>query len=251
MDKIKAFLKKYKNILTLSLCCIFALSAGFLIETDKIKKEQAEKVKTDEAKAFITKGKDEPVDKKPNAETKTETQPKMRPKKEIIIPEAFPDSNYEKEPIVTKKALENETPLPASASDTFSPTMPIKGEKITPYSVSPVYSKTMDDWRSHEAIDIAASLGSEISAAEKGTVTFVGKDRLLGVVIKISHGENYETVYANLHSETRVHEGQEVTKGQVIGHIGETSVIESGIGPHLHFELYKNGKKVNPEEYIR
>jgi len=248
LDKLKVFLRKYKNILALSLCFIFALSAGFLTEKEKLKKEQSE-TETDEAKAFITKGKNESVDK--NAEAKKDPVKESLPEKEIIIPEAFPDSDYEKEPLVTKEDLEKEASLPVAVSDPFSLSMPLKGEKITPYSIHPVYSETMDDWRSHEAIDIAASLGSEVASAEKGTVTFVGKDRLLGVVIKISHGENYETLYANLHSETYVHEGQEVTKGQVIGHVGESSVIESVIEPHLHFELYKNGKKVNPEEYIR
>ena len=248
MDKLKAFLRKYKNFLALALCFIFALSAGFLTETKKIKNEQS-KAKTDDAKAFITKGKNESVDK--STELKKEPVKESLPQKEIVIPEAFPDSDYEKEPLVTKEDLEKETSLPVAVSDPFSLSMPLKGEKIMPYSVYPIYSETMDDWRSHEAIDIAASLGSEVASAEKGTVTFLGKDRLLGVVIKISHGENYETLYANLHSETYVHEGQEVTKGQVIGHVGESSVIESASEPHLHFELYKNGKKVNPEEYIR
>ncbi len=250
MDKLKAFFKKYKNIITLSICFIFALSAGFLTQTAKIKKEQSAETKTNETRAFITKGKDEPVDKK-YKEEKIEIMPEERSVKENTIPEAFPDSTYEKEPLVTKEALEKENSVPASVSTPFSPALPLKGEKLTPYSVSPIYYETMDYWKSHEAIDIASVPGSEVASAENGTVTFVGKDPLLGVVIKISHGENYETVYANLHSETRVHEGQEVSKGQVIGHVGESSVIESGTEPHLHFELIKNGKKVNPEEYIR
>lgn len=251
LDKLKAFMKKYKSLIALSFCFIFAISASLLLPINKAEAPPVpDDTKISEAKAFITKGQDESVDKQ-YKKGNTEIMPEERHKKETVLPEAFPESAYEKEPLVTKEDMEDKKAVTASATSPFSPDMPIKGEKLTPYSVSPIYSHTMEDWRSHEAIDIAAELGSDVAASEKGRITFVGKDPLLGICIRISHGENFETLYANLHTETRVYEGQEISKGQIIGHVGESSVIESGTEPHLHFELFKNGKRVNPEEYIR
>ncbi len=248
MDKFKAFIKKYKTAVVLSLCFIFALCSTFLLKPVEI--DKGTETKVEETRAFITKSNNEPIDKKYKEEN-IQVMPEERVKKNEPIPEAFPDSKYEKEPLVTKESLEKEKSLTASSTAPFSPIMPASGNKTTPFSVYPIYSETMDDWRSHEGIDIALETGGDVVSSEKGIVTFVGKDPLLGITIKISHGDTYETLYANLHSETRVYEGQEVSKGQIIGHAGESSVTESAIGPHLHFELLKNGKRVNPEEYIR
>ena len=248
MDKIKAFLRKYKNIITLSICFAFAFSVSFLLPGKKA--EPYDESEVSETRAFISKGKDESVDKK-YKEEKIEVMPEERPVKEIVIPEAFPDSEHEKEPIVTREALDEEMNVPASVSASFSPSMPIAGEKITPYSVSPLYFSITEDWRSHEAIDLASELGVEVKAIEGGTVTFVGKNPLLGYCIRIKHSDTYESLYANLHGETTVIEGQSVTKGHIIGYVGESSLTESDLSPHLHFELFKNGKRVNPEEYLR
>lgn len=74
---------------------------------------------------------------------------------------------------------------------------------------------------------------------------------LLGVYVRINHNNGMESLYANLHTETTVTEGQAVETGHQLGYVGKTSVLEQAEAEHLHFELIKDGKKVNPKEYIK
>ena len=252
MHKLSVFIRKYKTPLSISLLLIFAMSA--VIFAPKTEKEELQTEEAKETRAFITKGNDEPLDVTYKDEV-IEVLPEERvydiEEEPRVIPEAFPDSDYEREPLITEEDF-NETPtVSASNPIAFSPSMPVSGESIKPYSSSPMFSEVSGTWRSHEGIDISSSLGSEVKAAEKGTVKFIGKDPLLGFYVRISHNGNFETLYANLHGEVTVIEGQTVEKGHIIGYVGESSVSESLDEPHIHFELFKNGKRVNPEEYIR
>ena len=245
MNKLIAFIKNYKTPLVLSLCLIFVITASFFAKKESVEEESP--VKVEEARAFITKGNDSPVDKTPKKES-IEVMPDER----VIPEEKTTEASH-------SKAVEESSPssvsLPVSENNsgenTFSLSMPIKGEISKAYSVSPVYSDVTGDWRSHEAIDIKSEPGSEVTSSERGTVVFVGKDPFSGITVRITHENGFESVYSNLHSETTVIEGQFVDKGHVIGYVGESSLIEHGEEPHLHFELFKNEKRVNPEEYIR
>ncbi len=247
MDKIKAFIKRYKTYLALSLCMLFALIAGFLVKTEEIKNNLTPEI--EETRAFITKGNDKLSDKTYKKET-IEFMPDERLVKETEAKKASEPAPQD-DAIAVNESPENTVAAPVSSSASFSPSLPVNGTKTKPYSVSPIFSEVLEDWRSHEAIDFSADIGSEVLSAEKGRVKFVGKDSLLGFCIRIDHGNGFETLYANLHGETTVIEGQEIAKGHIIGYVGESSLIESGEGAHLHFEMRKNGKRVNPEEYIR
>ena len=252
MHKLSVFIRKYKAPLSVFLLLIFVMSAA--IFTPKTEKEEIKAEETEETRAFITKGNDEPLDvtyKEEMIEVLPEERVPVTEEEPIILPEAFPDSDYEREPLITIEDFNEKPTVSASNSITFSPAMPISGENIKPYSSSPLYSELSGSWRSHEAIDISAPLGAEVKSSEKGTIKFIGKDPLLGFYVRISHSGNFETLYANLHGEVTVIEGQTIDKGHVIGYVGESSVTESLDEPHLHFELFKNGKRVNPEEYIK
>lgn len=218
---------RYKTYIAAFLCFIAALSAGYMIQKNEIKKANE---RADETQAFITEGKEEEV--APPPETR-------------ILPEAFPDDG-KKEPIVTKEEVES-----VSGDSSFSPEPPLSGTVIKGFSTAPLYSVTLDDWRSHEAVDIGAEEGDEVYSIEKGTVAAVGRDPLLGVYVRIDHGDGIESVYANMHSETTVSEGQSIEAGHQIGYVGKTSVSEQAEEGHLHFEIKKDGKRVNPEEYIK
>ena len=254
MNKIKAFLRQYKTPLALLLFLALTITAGFAGPETSTDEEVylSPDANTEETRAFITKGNDEPLDI-PLKNEQIELLPDERIKKQEapVIPEAFPDSEYKREPMVTEEDFKNDATVSASASSPFSPSLPIKGDTLKPYSVSPLLSATMGDWRSHEGLDISASFGDEVLSSEKGTVKSIGKDPLLGFYILISHDGGFETFYANLHGETTVTEGQIIEKGHIIGYVGESTLIESADEPHLHFEMRKNGKRVNPEEYIR
>jgi murein DD-endopeptidase MepM/ murein hydrolase activator NlpD len=96
--------------------------------------------------------------------------------------------------------------------------------------------------RMHKGVDIAAPWGTPVYAATDGVVQFAGRSSGYGNFIKIRHSGEFGTGYGHL-SRIVVHGGQSVHKGQVIGAVGNTGL---STGPHLHYELYKNGVAVNP-----
>lgn len=97
----------------------------------------------------------------------------------------------------------------------------------------------------HTGIDYALSYGSPIYASDGGTVTYSGWSGGYGYMIKINHGNGYETLYAHC-SRLNVSSGKKVAKGQVIAYVGSTG---NSTGPHLHFEIRKNGSYMNPANY--
>lgn len=98
----------------------------------------------------------------------------------------------------------------------------------------------------HTGVDLAGSTGSAIKAADGGTVIFAGRSGNYGNIVKISHGNGLETWYAHC-SKLYVSKGQKVAKGEVIAAVGSTG---RSTGPHLHFEVRKNGVPQNPFNYI-
>lgn len=99
----------------------------------------------------------------------------------------------------------------------------------------------------HTGIDIAASTGTAILAADSGTVSAVRYDKNgYGNYVLISHGGGLFTLYGHC-SATYVSVGQSVSKGQKIAAVGSTGY---STGPHLHFEVRVGGSRVNPEPYI-
>lgn len=102
--------------------------------------------------------------------------------------------------------------------------------------------------RMHYGIDIPAAGGSKIRAAAAGTVLKTGWDaKGYGNYAMINHGSGMVTVYAHMKSAPIVSTGQKVAQGQTIGYVGTTG---RSTGNHLHFEIRKNGKAVNPLGYV-
>jgi murein DD-endopeptidase MepM/ murein hydrolase activator NlpD len=98
--------------------------------------------------------------------------------------------------------------------------------------------------RLHRGIDFAAPRGTPIMAAGKGVVTMAGRNGGYGNYIRIRHNSQLSTAYAHLRRLARgVRKGTRVRQGQVIGYIGTTGV---STGPHLHYEILKDGRQVNP-----
>jgi len=94
----------------------------------------------------------------------------------------------------------------------------------------------------HAGIDISAELGSPILAAAAGTVLFSGWIRAYGQIIKIEHSGGFMTLYAH-NTKNMVEEGESVEAGQVIATVGRSG---DASGPHVHFEVRRNGKAYNP-----
>lgn len=110
-----------------------------------------------------------------------------------------------------------------------------------------IYNEYYRDWRTHNGIDITADLGCSVLCVADGTVADVS-NRSYGNSVTIEHPNGFKSVYAQL-NEVSVKSGDTVTQGSVIGTVGE-STGENTAEPHLHFELYKDAKPVNPQEYL-
>ncbi|MGQ9645285.1 MAG: peptidoglycan DD-metalloendopeptidase family protein, partial [Thermodesulfobacteriota bacterium] len=100
-----------------------------------------------------------------------------------------------------------------------------------------------DERKSHQGIDILSPLGTPIKASGPGIVIYSGNTiKGYGNMVIVRHSEEYVTVYA--HNQVNlVEEGDQIEKGQVIGKVGQTGRAS---GPHLHFEIRRNNKPVNP-----
>lgn len=122
---------------------------------------------------------------------------------------------------------------------------PAKGRITSPYGrrVHPVYRVA----RPHHGIDFGGRIGSPVFAADTGVVLFSGWYGGYGKVIILDHGASLATLYGHL-SGIEVSAGTKVNRGQVIGRIGSTGL---STGPHLHFEVRRNGSPVNPAGYLK
>lgn len=101
-------------------------------------------------------------------------------------------------------------------------------------------------WKRHTGTDIGAGYGTQIVAADSGTVTLAGWNSGYGYCVIINHGNGRATLYAHMSSYC-VSAGQSVQKGQHIGNVGSTG---NSTGPHLHFEVMINGEPVNPMQFF-
>lgn len=111
------------------------------------------------------------------------------------------------------------------------------------YRIHPIYKRRIF----HDGLDFSAPLGTEIYAAGDGVVVSASRSSYgYGNKITIDHGYGYKTVYAHMH-KFKVRKGQKVTRGQVIGSVGNSGLSTS---PHLHYEVIRNDRKVNPIYYF-
>lgn len=127
--------------------------------------------------------------------------------------------------------------------------LPIKKEEF--YKKSSGFGKTthpiLKTEKFHNGIDFIAKIGTEIRATANGTITTATRSkRGYGIMVIIKHNNTFETLYSQMRNYI-VSEGEKVKKGQVIGYVGMTG---ASAGPHLHYEVRKNDKPVNPEGYF-
>ncbi|MCF8372605.1 MAG: peptidoglycan DD-metalloendopeptidase family protein [Bacteroidales bacterium] len=124
-------------------------------------------------------------------------------------------------------------------------------EKVEGVHISSGFGDRMDPIykveKMHNAVDIAAPIGTKVFATAEGTVRLTDfKATTHGNYIIIDHDPVYSTFYSHL-SEILVKEGQELKAGDVIGKVGNTG---RSVSPHLHYEIKKNGKNVDPKDYF-
>lgn len=128
--------------------------------------------------------------------------------------------------------------------------VPLEGEIYKDYSESTlIYSETLEEWTVHLGVDIKAEKGTPVIAAEDGTVESIKNDPRYGLTIILAHEDGFKTIYSNLQTAEFVQEGQAIEKGKTIASVGENASFEISEGAHLHFEMTKDGEKVNPTIY--
>jgi murein DD-endopeptidase MepM/ murein hydrolase activator NlpD len=97
----------------------------------------------------------------------------------------------------------------------------------------------------HSGIDLSAPRGTPVHATADGIISFSGWSKGNGNIVVIEHGHGFSTVYAH-NTKNMIKVGQTVKRGQEIATTGSTGV---STGPHVHYEIWKNGERVNPESF--
>ncbi len=182
-----------------------------------------------------------------------EEQSKLSQPADVYIPTSDGSDNEGYHNIaetVDEKTLPETVETASVALTTMS--MPTTGRVIKPFAMDTlVYSKTLEQWNTHNGIDIAADIGTPVKAAMEGTVTeVISNDPKLGIVVIIDHGGGIKSLYGNLNSDKSTKKGTHVKKGQVIGAVGKTAPYEIEDPPHLHFEVLKDNKNIDPQQYL-
>jgi len=126
---------------------------------------------------------------------------------------------------------------------------PVRGARISSYFTKRRFHPVLHKWKAHLGIDYAARRGTPIVAAGSGRIIWAARMGSYGNLVKIRHADGYETRYAHMKSFRRgIRRGKYVKKGQTIGYVGTTG---RSTGPHLHFELRKHGRAINPLRVVQ
>lgn len=129
---------------------------------------------------------------------------------------------------------------------------PVEGNITKQYSKDILqYSNTLEEWITHNGIDIIAPKTTIVKASSEGTIKSIKNDPRYGLTVVIEHNNGFKSIYSNLLTAEFVKEGETVKKGQTIATVGTTATFEIADEPHLHFEITKNDEYLNPEIYIK
>ena len=153
--------------------------------------------------------------------------------------------------ITPQQSVPQTTATEAPAKKTFTTTSPVSGDTIGDYAMDCLsYNETTRDWRTHNGIDLAAEDGAPVCAAADGTVYTTYEDDTMGFTVVIRHDGGYTTKYSSLKEELAVKPGDAVTMGQTIGYAGDTALIETVMGSHVHFSVSYQDEPMDPEEFL-
>lgn len=138
----------------------------------------------------------------------------------------------------------------AAAAPAPSFVQPVDGQITQVYSGDElVYNETLQDWRTHNGVDIACAENAPVKSAVAGTVCNIYDDGMWGRIVEVESGE-LTWRYAGLAADSvQVSVGDGVSAGQTLGNVGEVMAETAG-GPHLHLEVLKGGNRVDPEHYF-
>ncbi len=165
------------------------------------------------------------------AEPTVQPEPVKEPEKKPEPPKPEP----------SKKQTAAEAPAPIWIK-------PVDGAVLKPFSGDAlVKDETMGDWRVHTGTDYAADAGTRVYAVSDGTVERAAVDPLYGGIVVLNLKDGKQAVYQCLGEKLKVKTGDKVRAGDVIGTVGAIGYAEAAQESHLHVELYKGGKPIDPE----
>lgn len=224
---------------------------SLIIDLGSTEEENLESVSTQIGKTVEEKEKEASVNKDEKNTTLNEETSTNKSENTIQNKETKENTIKKTSSNNTEKNIKNETKKEEPKKEiTF--TMPVEGEIVRGFAKdSLVYSKTLQEWIVHQAIDIKANSRDVVKASAEGTVTAIKNDPRYGLTVIIEHTDGFKTVYSNLLTAEFVVEGEQVKQGQTIGTIGSSATFEISDEPHLHFEMLKDSIYVDPSIYIK
>lgn len=150
----------------------------------------------------------------------------------------------------TSSKVDEDPNLPTSSAVT--PFMPVANATIYKgyYGDSLCFNETLKQWETHKAIDFQVSSGSKVYATLDGVVKNVYTNLLEGTVVVIEHDDGLISTYGSLGDDVSVSVGDMVNRGDEIGVVSNSATCEASADAHLHFVMEKNGKKVDPSEFL-
>ena len=235
------FLKGKGFYIALALCVAGSAGAGFM----------AIKKATNEAKNSTLQ-----LEQKSELgfpDLKEAREPLTNVKKDLTLdsPKELPPSSSE------QSSLPNSSSLPKNQEMSLtnqkpSITLPIPScTVLEPYSKGElVKNKTLGDWRTHDGADFACEKGADVICALEGNVSKIYKDELWGECIEIKNNNGYSSIYRGVSPHKKLKEGDSVKEGQLIGSQSEIP-CELLSATHIHFELKKGDKSLDPLDYTK
>jgi murein DD-endopeptidase MepM/ murein hydrolase activator NlpD len=127
---------------------------------------------------------------------------------------------------------------------------PVLGEIVMDYSDTHIWDTTLEQWRVNDSISIGAERGDAVRAAAAGVVTEVNRTSLFGQVVVIDHGNGWATTYRQLDPLVAVAAGDVVSRGQIIGNVGQPSIFAAALGHHVSFNVQRDSTTVNPHTIL-
>ena len=260
MDRLKKVMKKDPFYVVLFVCiCIVAISGVWVSKNnlDIAKKFNQESDIKEEIELNLEKA---PTEKKVDTEKeqaqKEETKQEDAKQKVDEVEQPNQAQNKVGQNNIQSQAQAQAQTQTASSDITeqsaITMSNPVKGNITIDFAKDKlVYSKTLEQWTTHNGIDIQANEGTAVLAAMDGTIKEIKKDDALGIVITIDHGNGLETKYGNLATDDMVKKGQSIKKGSTISKVGKGAGFSKLEDPHVHFEVVKNGKNLDPKQFIK
>ena len=147
--------------------------------------------------------------------------------------------------------VEDAEPLYTLFDDTQEMLWPVNGPIIMDYSVeTAVFDKTLEQYRTHDSICIAAAVGESVIAAADGVVTSITDNEEKGKTVAIDHGNGWCTTYSQL-DNIALAEGQIVKQGDIVGCIAQPTKYGSALGSHLDFGVTLDNRTEDPKLYLK